>query len=107
MSLPLSQGRRGGSTAFIEVAPEAGWERWLEHHADGNLIAGIRRIAHPFHLISTCLLEEPYGHFNISADLPFVNVRDSKLVVKEIGADEGDLGLLRFIKKRTIDQLLN
>ena len=45
MSLPLSQGRRGGSTAFIEVAPEAGWERWLEHHADGNLIAGIRRIA--------------------------------------------------------------
>ena len=59
------------------------------------------------HIISTCSLEQPYRHFNISANLPFVNVRDSKLVVKEIGTDEGDLGLLRFIKERTIHQILN
>ncbi len=58
-------------------------------------------------MIAAYLLEQSYRHSNILADLPFMNVGDPEFVLKEISADEGDLGLLRFINERTIDQLLN
>src|ERR1700682_3024523 len=39
--------------------------------------------------------------------LPFVNVGNSKLVVKVISAGERDLGLLRFIEDRAVNHLPN
>jgi hypothetical protein len=46
-----------------------------------------------------CLLARPQRHFDSFADLPFVNVGNSKVVIEEITADERDLGLLRLMKE--------
>ena len=52
-------------------------------------------------------LARSYRYLDAFADLPFVNVGNSKLVVKVISAGERDLGLLRFIEDRAVNHLPN
>ena len=54
-------------------------------------------------LVRPYLLAWPYRHFDGFANLPFVNIRDSKFVVEVIRHGEIDLGLLRFIDYAAIN----
>ena len=49
----------------------------------------------------------PDRYFDTVAHLPVAKVGNSNLVVKDIGAEDDDFGLLRFVDNGAIDQFVD